>query len=115
MTYSSDHRRVAAHLRAALRDGQPCARGGEPLYRWQLTLPAHHPLSLEADHILLPLAFGDSPPDALSCAHHNRGHGARLRNALAAARRAQYGEYRPPRARRRARQPHLPTPTSRPW
>lgn len=63
-------------------DGQPCARGGEPLYLWQLDLPRYHPRSIHGDHVGTPRALGGQLPDALTCAHHNLSHGARLGNQL---------------------------------
>jgi hypothetical protein len=80
--YGTEHRRTTAQLKAAMRDGQPCARGGEPLYRWQLALSPHHPLSIDGDHVGKARALGGSRTDGLSCAHHNRQHGARLGNRL---------------------------------
>lgn len=80
--YGAEHRRDTAQLKAALRDGQPCARGGEPLYRWQLALPAHHPQSIDGDHVGKARALGGSRTDGLSCARHNRQHGARLGNRM---------------------------------
>lgn len=80
--YGHAHRTRAAQLKADMRDGQPCARGGEPMYRWQLGLPRGHPRSIHADHHGTPRALGGDLPDALTCAHHNQQHGARLGNHL---------------------------------
>lgn len=88
--YAQAHRNRVRQLKAALVDGTPCARGGEPLYRWQLQLPARDPRSLDGDHVTRPSCFGggvDNLPTALSCAHHNRQHGARLGNQLRRANR----------------------------
>lgn len=82
-TYGAAHQRRTRELKANLHDGDPCARGGEPLYRWQLDLPAHHPRSIDGDHVGSPVVNGEGAlPDALSCAHHNRSHGARMGNKL---------------------------------
>jgi hypothetical protein len=79
--YGIEHQRTTAQLKAAMRDGQPCARGGEPLYRWQLALAASHPQSIDGDHGQA-RALGGTRTDSLSCAHHNRQHGARLGNRM---------------------------------
>lgn len=87
--YGSPHAARARELKAAMVDGQRCARGGERMYRHQLALPRSHPRSIEADHVSTPRALGhhlaENLPDALSCAHHNRQHGARLGNHLRGA------------------------------
>jgi hypothetical protein len=62
-------------------DGQPCARGGEPLYRWQLDLPRTDRRKIHADHVGVRVAHDETAlPDALSCAYHNLQHGAREGN-----------------------------------
>ena len=83
-SYGAAHRREAARLKHDMRDGQPCARGGEPLFRWQLELPRTDPRSIHADHVGTPRALGGHLPDALTCAHHNLQHGARLGHSLKA-------------------------------
>jgi hypothetical protein len=83
--YGAAHAARARELKAAMRDGQPCGRGGEPMYRWQLDLPRGHPRSIHADHLGTPRALGGDLPDALTCAHHNQQHGARLGNRLRGA------------------------------
>lgn len=80
--YGAEHQRETARLKAQMREagGAPCARGGEWMQAWQLDLPHTHPMSVDGDHHHLPLALGGRLVDALSCAHHNRQHGARLGN-----------------------------------
>lgn len=83
--YGAAHAARARELKAAMRDGQRCARGGEPMYRWQLDLPRGHPRCIHADHLATPRVLGGDLPDALTCAHHNQQHGARLGNRLRGA------------------------------
>lgn len=80
--YGAEHQRETARLKQQMREacGATCARGGEWLQVWQLDLPHTHPQSIDGDHHGLPLALGGRLVDALSCAHHNRQHGARLGN-----------------------------------
>ena len=81
-SYGTAHRREAARLKREMRDGHPCARGGEQMYRWQLELPRTDPRSIHADHVGTPRALGGKLPDGLTCAHHNMSHGARLGHRL---------------------------------
>lgn len=85
--YGHAHRVRVAQLKAAMRDGDPCARCGAPMYRAELPL-------LDGDHVGTPRVLGaDAPdhrdhlPDALSHRTCNRSHGAALGNRLRAARR----------------------------
>ena len=81
--YDAAHQRAVAQLKQQMRaNGGPwCARGGEWLQVWQLDLVPTDPLSIDGDHLELPLALGGTLEHlALSCAHHNRQHGARLGN-----------------------------------
>lgn len=89
--YGAAHQRARRQLKAELRclGTVPCARGGEPLHAWQLDLPRGHPASIHADHVGTPRSLGGQLPDALSCAHHNQQHGARLGNRMRARRRQQ--------------------------
>ena len=68
-------------MKAAMQDGDLCARGGEPMYRWQLDLPRDDPRKIHADHVGVLVSEDETAlPDALSCAHHNLSHGARHGN-----------------------------------
>jgi len=82
--YGHAHRAATAKLKANMHDGQPCARGGEPLYRWQLDLPRGHRRSIHGDHVGQPRALGGDLPDALTCCYHNTQHGGRLASRLRA-------------------------------
>jgi hypothetical protein len=85
--YGWPHQKRARELKAALRDGDLCARGGEPLYRWQLTLPRGDPRGIHADHVSVRVAHDETAlPDALSCGFHNMSHGGRMAAAERAAR-----------------------------
>lgn len=78
--YGHAHRVRTAELKAAMRDGDPCARCRKPMYRSQLH-------QIHGDHYGTPRALGGELPDRLSHAHCNLAHGARLGNRLRAARR----------------------------
>jgi hypothetical protein len=57
------------------------------MYRWQLQLGQYDPRSIDGDHVAMPMALCASPsvdnlPNALTCARHNRSHGATLGNRL---------------------------------
>lgn len=79
--YSAAHRRRARELKAAMHDGDPCARCGLPMYRAELA-------SIHADHVDEHHVDGGELPDALSHARCNTSHGARLGNARRAGRRS---------------------------
>jgi hypothetical protein len=78
--YGYAHRKRAAELKGAMRDGDPCARCGKPMYRSELG-------QIHGDHVGRPMAFGGDLPDGLSHASCNTRHGARLGNRLRGARR----------------------------
>lgn len=83
--YGIQHQRRTAELKAQMRadGGAVCARGGEWMQAWQLDLPSTDPQSIDGDHVELPVAHGGRTEHlALSCAHHNRQHGARLGNSM---------------------------------
>lgn len=70
------HEQARRALLADLRDGDPCARCGQPMYRAQAD-------QLDADHVSTPRALDPTAlPDALSHARCNRRHGSRLKAAL---------------------------------
>lgn len=124
--YGHHHRVRVAQLKAALRDGDPCARCGGPMYRTQLPL-------LDGDHVGTPRALQagdphhrDALPDALAHRSCNRSHGASLGNRLRALRRDATTTRRADRRRdatadkepRTARLPHTPpqrNPQPRAW
>lgn len=78
--YGWAHQQEAARLKREMRDGQPCARCGRPMYRSQLR-------RIHADHHSRPRVLGGTLPDALSHDTCNLRHGARLGNALRGRRR----------------------------
>lgn len=88
-TYGWAHVKRVAELKAGMRDGDPCARCGAPMFRADLA-------RIEGDHVGTPRVLGGELPDGLSHRHCNRSHGARLGNRLRGAR------------RRYARQGHAP-------
>ena len=88
--YGWDHQQAAARLKADMRDGQPCARCGQPMYRAQL----HR---IDADHRSRPRVLGGTLPDALAHSRCNRRHGAQLGNHLRGARRRTAGRQAPTR------------------
>jgi hypothetical protein len=100
MGLGSAHEAARIALLAAMRDGDPCARCGQPM---------HLADELDADHVSTPRALGDprALPDALSHASCNRRHGARLGLAL----RGLTSSHRPPPTPPRAE----PLLTSRDW
>jgi 5-methylcytosine-specific restriction endonuclease McrA len=67
--HAPDRRR----LLAAHRDGDPCWRCGQPMYKWQ---------ALERDHVVDRARGGIDGPAVLAHAHCNRAAGARLRNQM---------------------------------
>ncbi len=80
-TYGPAHRARARELKAAMQDGDPCCRCGQPMYRDQLAW-------IHADHYRTPRVHQpDGLPDALSHARCNLRHGAQLGNAMRGARR----------------------------
>jgi 5-methylcytosine-specific restriction endonuclease McrA len=58
-------------LKAALQDGTPCWRCGQPMYRWQ---------KLDRDHIIDRVNGGTDGPAVLAHEHCNRSAGARMGN-----------------------------------
>lgn len=80
--YGTLHVRATRKLKEQMRahGGAHCARGGEWMEPWQLDLPRTDPRSVDGDHVGLPVGWGGTSTDALSCAHHNRQHGARMGN-----------------------------------
>lgn len=85
--YGHAHRKATAQLKAAMRDGEPCARCHRPMYRAQLH-------QIHGDHYGTPRALGGDLPDRLSHAHCNLSHGATLGNRLRGARRRAAGTTR---------------------
>lgn len=85
--YDYAHRKRCAELKAAMRDGDLCARCRRPMYRSQLH-------QIHGDHVAKPRVFGAGLPDALSHARCNLSHGATLGNRLRGARRRQGGRTR---------------------
>jgi len=88
--YGWAHQQARADLLRDLEDGEPCARCGEPMYRWQAA-------QLDADHVENSKAAGE-PPDALSHASCNRSHGATQGNLARAGHMPQLAEPRTSRA-----------------
>lgn len=84
--YGAAHRRRARELKAAMHDGDPCARCGGPMYRVDLA-------RIHADHVTVHAVDGGELPDALSHGACNERHGALLKAARARGHRAQV---RPP-------------------
>lgn len=78
--YGHAHRVRTAELKAAMRDGDPCARCHKPMYRSQLH-------QIHGDHVGTPRALGGDLPDGLSHGRCNMRHGARLGNRLRGVRR----------------------------
>ena len=76
--YGWAHRKRTAQLKAAMHDGDPCARCGRPMRRDQLHL-------IDGDHVGTPRALGGDLPDALSHRSCNRSHGATLGNRMRGA------------------------------
>lgn len=71
------HQRARRRLLAKLRDGDPCCRCHQPMYRAQAA-------DLDADHYTRPAVLNPgAEPDALSHKSCNRRHGALLRLHLA--------------------------------
>lgn len=64
--YGPEHQAAARKLKAAMRDGDPCCRCGQPMYRWQLTLDRNDIRGIDADHHELARALGGQLPDALA-------------------------------------------------
>lgn len=69
----ADHAADKRRLLAALRDGDPCWRCGQPMYLWQ---------NLDRGHIISRALGGAGGPAALEHASCNRSAGARLGNVL---------------------------------
>lgn len=69
----ADHVADLKRLKAALREGEPCWRCGEPMYSWQ---------KLERDHVLDRSLGGAQGPAVLAHASCNRSAGATLGNQL---------------------------------
>jgi 5-methylcytosine-specific restriction endonuclease McrA len=67
------HQKDRHRLLAALRDGDPCPRCGQPMYRWQL---------LDRDHVIDRALGGGDGPAVLSHQHCNRSAGARMGNKM---------------------------------
>lgn len=76
--YNHAHRKQRTLLLKHMRDGDPCCRCGQPMFRTQ---------ALEADHLGQAVALGGQLPDALAHASCNRSAGARLGNQLRKLRR----------------------------
>lgn len=85
--YGAEHRAAARRLKAAMRDGDPCCRCGQPMWRWQLALDRHDIRGIDADHYRQARAHGGHLPDALAHRRCNRSAGATLGNRLRGARR----------------------------
>lgn len=79
-TYGHAHRKACTALKAAMRDGDPCARCGRPMHRSELP-------HIHGDHVGIPRVLGGGLPDGLSHSRCNLSHGARLGNRLRGARR----------------------------
>ena len=67
------HRADKKRLKALLRDGEPCWRCGQPMYKWQ---------ELDRDHIVDRALGGAQGPAVLAHASCNRSAGAKLGNQL---------------------------------
>lgn len=68
-----EHVADGKRLKAALRDGEPCWRCGEPMYSWQ---------ALERDHVIDRVHGGANGPAVLAHASCNRSAGATMGNQL---------------------------------
>lgn len=68
-----DHQADKKRLAALHRDGDPCWRCGQPMYKWQ---------ALDRDHIVDRALGGTTGPAVLAHASCNRAAGARLGNQL---------------------------------
>lgn len=89
--YGWAHQREAARLKAAMQDGDPCCRCGQPMYRWQLEVERNDMQGIDADHHQQARAHGGQLPDALAHRRCNRSAGATLGNGMR-------GEAKPARA-----------------
>jgi 5-methylcytosine-specific restriction endonuclease McrA len=67
------HVKDGKRLRAAMRDGDPCWRCGQPMYKWQ---------KLDRDHVTARALGGVDGPAVLAHAHCNRAAGARMGNRM---------------------------------
>ena len=67
------HQADRKRLLARLRDGTPCPRCGQPMYRWQ---------RLDRDHVVDRALGGTDGPAVLSHQHCNRSAGARMGNQM---------------------------------
>lgn len=67
------HARDRKRLIALLRDGEPCWRCGQPMYKWQ---------ALDRDHVVDRALGGAQGPAVLAHASCNRSAGAKLGNQL---------------------------------
>ena len=65
------HVKHGRQLRANMRDGDPCWRCGQPMYKWQ---------PLDRDHIVDRVNGGTNGPAVLAHRWCNRAAGARLGN-----------------------------------
>jgi hypothetical protein len=68
-----DHQADKKRLKALHRDGDPCWRCGQPMYKWQ---------DLDRDHIVDRALGGANGPAVLAHASCNRSAGARLSNQI---------------------------------
>jgi hypothetical protein len=68
-----DHQADKKRLKALHRDGDPCWRCGQPMYKWQ---------DLDRDHIVDRALGGANGPAVLAHASCNRSAGARLSNHI---------------------------------
>ena len=73
------HQKARKAALARLRDGDPCPRCGQPMYRAQ---------RLDLDHVIPRVLGGGQGPKVLSHAACNRSHGARITTRIRAAKRA---------------------------
>lgn len=69
--------RKSERMRKNMPDGQPCAKCGGPMYKWQ---------PIELDHLIPRRLGGGDGPVALAHRYCNRRAGAILRNRLYAGR-----------------------------
>ena len=73
------HKADKKRLKAALRDGEPCWRCGQPMYKWQ---------ALDRDHVIDRALGGADGPAVLAHASCNRSAGATAENRRRGQRRA---------------------------
>jgi hypothetical protein len=80
--YGPEYQAAARKLKATMRDGAPCCRCSQPMYRRQLTLDRNDIRGIDADHHAQARALGGQLADTLAHRRCNRSAGAPLGNRL---------------------------------